>query len=115
MKHLVTGTRLGISVTTCYFVKTNKGMVSVCSAAVLKILGISRFRVQNLSRSFINTGSIPKENREDDNRSNVFRSHKEAVVITLNLGDTEVVKLYADRCPGQNKNITMMERLMSWL
>ncbi|KAJ4442321.1 hypothetical protein ANN_03907 [Periplaneta americana] len=85
-KRLVTGTRPGNSVTTCYFVKTNKGIASVCSAAFLKILGISRFRVQNLSRNFINTGSIPKENRGDDKRSNVFRSHNDAVVITLHLG-----------------------------
>lgn len=75
----IKGTRPGNSVTISYFIKTKKGMVSVCSTAFLKILGISRFRVQNLSRNFLNTGNIPKETRGGDKHSNFLKSHREAV------------------------------------
>lgn len=64
-----------------YFVKSaRKGMVQVCSAAFQRILGISSYRIQNISKKFLVTGGQPKENRGGDRKSKKYANKTDKVM-----------------------------------
>lgn len=73
----------GSSRKTCsniYFVKTLNGCQQVCAKAFLSILGISRYRVQNLCRKHLANGVSPKECRGGDRHSARFETKRQSVI-----------------------------------
>lgn len=72
------GAQKGVTIT--YFIKSRSlGLVQVCSTMFLKILGISKFRVQNICKKHHITGQIPRENRGGDRKSDKYLERKTEV------------------------------------
>lgn len=63
-----------------YFVKTREGCKQVCAKTFLTILGISRYRVQNLCRKHLATGASPRECRGGDRRSDKYEAKRQLVM-----------------------------------
>ena len=55
------------------------GLVQVCGAAFLQVLGISKFRVQNICKKHHETGQTARENRGGDTKSQKYLGRKTAV------------------------------------
>lgn len=64
------------AVVVSYFIKTRDGLNPICSKAFLSILGISRFRVQNISRQYLINSTQPTEKRGGDTRSRYYLGKK---------------------------------------
>lgn len=68
-----------------YFVPNGKmRLVPVCLDTFLKILNVSRFRLNILSKRYYATGQLPSEKRGGDRKSNEYRPKKESVMSFLN-------------------------------
>nr|CAD7403129.1 unnamed protein product [Timema poppensis] len=52
-----------------YYIKTKQGPIQICAQAFLSILGISKYRVQNLYRKHLSTGASPEEKMGADGRN----------------------------------------------
>lgn len=69
------------SITIKYFVKTRfKRMLQVCSKTFLGILNISKFRVQNIGKTYLLDQKSPKERRGGDRISHKFKFKKVRVI-----------------------------------
>lgn len=67
-------------VTIAYFIKSRSlGLVQVCGSTFLQVLGISKFRVQNICKKHHETGKNPRENRGGDRMSQKYLSRKSEV------------------------------------
>nr|CAH7745338.1 unnamed protein product [Callosobruchus chinensis] len=136
-----TSSRKGVAVK--YFVKvqgTKKFCVQVCQRAFLHILGVSKDRVQRISRNYVYAGTLPKENRGGSTVSAIYakrsacvrefieklsctevhycRGKTSAVFHTLSSCDLSAyskIRLCADGCGGQNRNSTMIAMCMYFL
>lgn len=58
---------------------TNDGLKEICSKAFFSMVGISRFRVQNIYTNYLSYGTQPKDNRGDDTRSRHYLEKKDNV------------------------------------
>ncbi|XP_030760290.1 uncharacterized protein LOC115885488 [Sitophilus oryzae] len=68
------------AVTITYHIKTRcQGVVQICGNAFLAILGISKFRVQNICKQHHLTGQSAKENRGGDTKSAKYLERKNEV------------------------------------
>lgn len=68
------------SVTISYYINTRKqGNVQVCGKFFMSILKISKFRIQNVSKTFMQTGMLPVEKRGGDRKSKNYADRKENV------------------------------------
>lgn len=76
-----TGERENKNITIKYFVKRydSKEKLSVCRAAFLGILQISKHRVQGVINRYNSSGCMPKENRGGDTRSKLYKQKLSAV------------------------------------
>nr|CAH7764947.1 unnamed protein product [Callosobruchus chinensis] len=115
-------------------------LVPVCLDTFLKILHVSRFRLNILSKNFYATGQLPCKRRGGDRKSIEYAPKKESVMNFLNklkcveshycrsavssiydtlqttdLTNFSKIRLMSDGCAGQNKNSTLVAMLCKWL
>ncbi|BES90131.1 transposon protein [Nesidiocoris tenuis] len=73
------------TVSISYFIPLrNRGRVQVCAKAFLNILGVSKFRVQNISKHYMVDGQSPKERRGGDRLARKYNDKRESVCAFLN-------------------------------
>lgn len=72
------GSQKGLTIT--YYIKSRSlGLVQVCGKTFLEVLGISKFRVQNICKRHHITGQAPKENRGGDTKSRKYKERRKEV------------------------------------
>lgn len=75
-----TGSRPSKTLSISYKIRTSSRNVPVCRETFLGVLGISKNRVQTVTKHYLLTGDVPKENRGGDRVKNKNDGKKNAVV-----------------------------------